>query len=208
MDDDLQLSSHALSALQEFLKEQEAIQLKLEQKEDLDMDAFQEDWQLSQFWYSDDTRQRLAKAAIEHTPDGGYIGCVSSPSVFLTLNKMDIGNRKIFVFEYDKRFAVFPQFVFFDYNHPLDLQHTLELKHQFDFLIVDPPFLSDECWTKTAMTVRELQKPDAKILVCTGQVMESKVCSELGLKRTPFAPKHSNQLSNDFSSFSNFTMHP
>jgi len=34
---------------------------------------------------------------------------------------------------------------------------------------MDPPFLSTECFIKTCQTVRYLAKPNAKVLVCTGE---------------------------------------
>ena len=35
-------------------------------------------------------------------------------------------------------------------------------------ILVDPPYLSDECFTKTAETVRYLAADGVKILACTG----------------------------------------
>ena len=37
----------------------------------------------------------------------------------------------------------------------------------FDLVLADPPFLSDECLTKTAVTLKFLAKD--KILLCTGK---------------------------------------
>lgn len=36
----------------------------------------------------------------------------------------------------------------------------------YDLVIADPPFLSDECLTKTALTIKFLAKKD--IVLCTG----------------------------------------
>lgn len=73
------------------------------------------------------------------------------------------------LFEYDRRFeAKFSEeFVPYDYRKPLAIP---ELYHNtFDFIIVDPPFLSDECLIKTAQTVRLLSRNSAtKLLICTG----------------------------------------
>ena len=40
------------------------------------------------------------------------------------------------------------------------------LGSSFDLVLADPPFLSDECLTKTAVTLKFLAKD--KILLCTG----------------------------------------
>ncbi len=71
------------------------------------------------------------------------------------------------VLEYDTRFEKFgDDFVFYDYNKPLELPKDME--HSYDLVVVDPPFLSEECLTKTAITVRFMAKE--KILLCTGIV--------------------------------------
>jgi 16S rRNA G966 N2-methylase RsmD len=55
-------------------------------------------------------------------------------------------------------------FVFYDYNEPLKL--PADLKNSFDLVVLDPPFLSEECLCKMAMTARYLMKD--KVLLCTG----------------------------------------
>ena len=65
---------------------------------------------------------------------------------------------------------------------------------------MDPPFLSEECWTKFAITIRKLAKPDAKLIVCTGAIMKdflSRILPSLGV--SSFKVVHRDQrLSNDF----------
>lgn len=69
------------------------------------------------------------------------------------------------VFEFDKRFSQFgDDFIFYDYNFPLNVPENF--KQYFDLVIADPPFLSDECLTKTAETIKYLSKD--KIILCTG----------------------------------------
>ena len=41
----------------------------------------------------------------------------------------------------------------------------------FDMVIADPPFLSEECATKTSVTVKYLAKKDAQLLYCTGNLI-------------------------------------
>jgi EEF1A lysine methyltransferase 1 len=67
--------------------------------------------------------------------------------------------------EYDTRFQIFGQsFVPYDYNQPLNL--PAELEGAFDIVVADPPFLSEECLRKTALTVRYLTKKN--VILCTG----------------------------------------
>ena len=111
--------------------------------------------------------------------------------------------RNLVVFEFDRRFDAFgDEFVFYDYNEPLNFNPDLVAK--FDFLIVDPPFLSNECWTKTSQSVMSLAKPNSKILVCTGLIMQPFIEAELNCFLTKFKPKHSNGLSNEFGCFANY----
>lgn len=69
------------------------------------------------------------------------------------------------LFEYDKRFSIHgSDFVFYDYNHPTDLPENH--KKQYNIVLADPPFLSEECLTKTTETIKLLAKD--KIILCTG----------------------------------------
>ena len=53
----------------------------------------------------------------------------------------------VHLFEFDKRFAVFDNFNFWDFNSPLEIQESH--KRSYDILIIDPPFLSEDCFVKT-----------------------------------------------------------
>lgn len=105
--------------------------------------------------------------------------------------------------EYDRRFAVYKEeFVFYDFKNPLGVPR--DLSEQFDLIVVDPPYLSEDCFTKTAVTVKFLMKPSAKIIVCTGLVMEELAERLLGLKRCQFEVKHEKSLSNPFMCYANY----
>lgn len=68
--------------------------------------------------------------------------------------------------EYDRRFAAYGEdFILYDYRAPLDISR--ELASQFDIVVMDPPFLSEECLTKTAVTAKFLAKD--MIILCSGQ---------------------------------------
>lgn len=55
-------------------------------------------------------------------------------------------------------------FIKYDYKFPLDIPR--DMSNQFDLVVADPPFLSDECLTKTAVTIKFLMKK--YIVLCTG----------------------------------------
>ena len=182
MDDDDApvLSADTFSALKEFYAEQDARDAKRREAEataddahadDHDsIDAFDEDWQLSQFWYDDDTAEALARECERLVGDdeSKTIACVSCPTLFFALRRCCPALKKrVKLFEYDKRFARLgaASFVLYDYQSPLDVPR--ELRESFDVVVADPPFLSEECLTKTAVTVKFLAKD--KIVLCTGE---------------------------------------
>ena len=116
---------------------------------------------------------------------------------------MNITDRRIIIFEFDKRFSIFKSnFQFYDFNHPLSLPPNLE--SSFDFVIADPPFLSDECFSNTHKTIEWLGRSDKKVLVCTGERMQDLVCDLIDGKKVNFEPGHASGLSNEFNCFSSY----
>ncbi|NXN92858.1 EFMT1 methyltransferase, partial [Rhinopomastus cyanomelas] len=203
-DDSPQLSSHTLAALQEFyLEQQQREGVKTSQGFNrYAVGSIEEDWQLSQFWYSDDTAARLADEALAAAGRGGRIACVSAPSVYQQLKDRAGEDCSVCILEYDRRFSVYgEEFVFYDYNHPLNLPERL-LPHSFDIVVADPPYLSEECLQKTAETIKHLTK--GKILLCTGAVMEEPAAKHLGVRMCAFIPTHSRHLANEFRCYVNY----
>ncbi|OCK84920.1 N-6 adenine-specific DNA methyltransferas-like protein 2 [Lepidopterella palustris CBS 459.81] len=227
-----QLSADALNALKEFYGERDIMQKQFEDlkaqaendfdgKTQLSMEAFTEDWNASQFWYNDETAIALGEQLLEGATDETCIAVVSAPSVFIQVKNLIASGRyecrpQVTLLEYDERFSVFKEFVFYDFQHPIRL--PAEMKGKFDRIICDPPFLSPDCQTKAALTVRWLAKawipPDSSagadslhLIVCTGERMENlieKLYSKAGIHTTTFEPKHAKGLSNEFMCYSNF----
>ncbi|RFU24224.1 hypothetical protein B7463_g12120, partial [Scytalidium lignicola] len=241
------LSTSALDALQEFYSDRDArlkafedLRANVEDetqtreaasKGPLTMEAFAENWNDSQFWYSDETAKTLAEELLRGGDSNTSIAVVSAPSVFVQLKNALIGKPanqkpKIYLLEFDERFAVFSEeFVFYDFHNPLKLPPGM--KGTIDHIICDPPFLSEECQTRAAMTVRWLSKswggvpakeavtgtqvPETrflpKLILCTGERMENlvtKLYRPQGLLTTTFEPAHSKGLSNEFYCYANF----
>ncbi|CCK70091.1 protein-lysine N-methyltransferase KNAG_0D03440 [Huiozyma naganishii CBS 8797] len=232
IENELQLSAHALAALAEFQQEQQQHEerfAKLSDQTDEEyqrlkreegMKLFKEDWQLSQFWYSDSTAEKLADALLEGADENTVIAVVSAPSVYAAIKKKDpssIPTEHIYLFEFDKRFELLAgkeHFTFYDYNKPLDFESPI--KHKVDRLLIDPPFLNEDCQTKSSITARELLSPNVdlktkngvrarRLISSTGERMHAiiaKVYPET--KVTTFYPEHGNGLSNEFRCYADF----
>ncbi|XP_012902259.1 EEF1A lysine methyltransferase 1 isoform X2 [Mustela putorius furo] len=200
-DEDIpQLSSHALAALQEFYAEQKQ-QSDPGRDDKYNIGIIEENW-LSQFWYSQDTALRLATEAVAAAGERGRIACVSAPSVYQKLRSLHREDISVYIFEYDKRFAIYgEEYIFYDYNNPLDLPEKIAT-HSFDIVIADPPYLSKECLRKTSETIKYLTQ--GKILLCTGAVMEEEAAKLLGVKMCKFIPKHTRTLGNEFRCYVNY----
>lgn len=112
----------------------------------------------------------------------------------------------MFLFEFDTRFDVYGrQFIHYDYNKPLHFRLADDLAGKVDMIVVDPPFLSEECLEKTIETVQHLLKPNGRLILCTGLVMAT-LAGRLvkDLRITDFHPGHRNGLSNDFRCYANY----
>ncbi|KAK0714341.1 putative N6-adenine methyltransferase-domain-containing protein [Apiosordaria backusii] len=225
-DDEITLSSSALDALKAFYAERDARQEQLaklrakteeqhdlQQQQKLSIEAFREDWNKSQFWYSDETANFYAKQLLLNATADMTIGVVSCPSVFVALKNIlnasppEEPKPNLILLEHDNRFAIFPEFSFYDFAQPTKL--PAHLKSSCDRIVCDPPFLSEDCQTKTAITVNWLFKPtaDKKIIVCTGERMETlvtKLYKSVGIKTTDYEPVHARLLSNEFYCYANF----
>ncbi|CAG8504047.1 10877_t:CDS:2 [Cetraspora pellucida] len=223
-EDDLSLSSHALSALNEFFLEQQEQQQRFEQLKQsssiqiysdteqdkangVHMDFFKEDWQLSQFWYSKETTDIIIQEVLMHTSEEDRVACISTPTVFVKLKSITPAlKRSIYLFEFDTRFDIYgSDFFRYDYKTPTEFRDCSKLRNTFDFIVVDPPFLSEDCFTKTMITVRWLGKKDTcKILLCTGAVMQDLADRLVKARMTSFYPQHQGGLANEFRCYINY----
>jgi len=204
-----ELCSETFSALAEFYKEQEERERQQKEGEERLLEGgdieWKEDWQLSQFWYSEETATHLAKAVVDVVGEEGSVACVSAPTLYRALKKLNMPKLDLTVFEYDNRFAVYgAEFQFYDYKSPLDIDRGL--REKFDLVFADPPFLSEECLTKTMVTVKFLSKEEGKVVLCTGAIMSELADRLAGLKVCKFTPVHQNSLSNPFQCFSSFDL--
>ncbi|XP_068185658.1 EEF1A lysine methyltransferase 1 [Antennarius striatus] len=198
------LSAHTLAALQEFYDEACENFCSI-QPDQLAVGAVEEDWRMSQFWYSDETATRLAEEVVREAGEGGRIACLSAPSVYQKLKQgVVVGSDRVAaaVFEYDRRFSIYADdFFFYDYNEPLSLEPHVAPR-SFDVVLADPPYLSEACLRKVAQTIKYLSK--GKVLLCTGAIMEDLAKELLGVNICSFRPKHNRNLSNEFCCYVNY----
>ncbi|KAM9850930.1 EEF1A lysine methyltransferase 1 [Aulostomus maculatus] len=205
-DDDVPtLSAHTLAALQEFYSETKTGRHGETLPDQFSVGAVEEDWRMSQFWYSDETATRLAEEVIHEAGAGGRVACVSAPSVYQKLKQGRLaGSDQVsaVVLEYDRRFAIYgDDFIFYDYNEPLSFPASVA-PQSFDIVLADPPYLSEECLSKVAKTIKYLTK--GKVLLCTGAIMENHAKEHLDIKKCSFLPQHNRNLSNEFCCFVNY----
>ncbi|EMG48179.1 EFM5 Protein-lysine N-methyltransferase EFM5 [Candida maltosa Xu316] len=237
-DEPITLSAHALAALQEFHTEEkerlEKFESLYQQSEDkfdeqqkqqqqdvkITIDDFKEDWQLSQFWYSDETAKILGKALLEGADDETVVVIASAPSVYAAIKQFpseDIPTQHIYLLEYDNRFQVLggDKFSVYDYNKPNAIPE--HLRNKCHRLLIDPPFLEEECQTKSSQAAKNLLVNDKtektkngdlkyKLISSTGERMHDLVTKKNypDTKMTDFLPEHKNGLSNEFRCYASF----
>ncbi|PKS10871.1 hypothetical protein jhhlp_002628 [Lomentospora prolificans] len=222
-DEPLTLSDHALAALAEFNAERDAqvqefervkaiAQAERARDTSFSIESFTENWGRSQFWYTDETATLLAGELLNGTSAHTIVAFISTPSVFvaaknLVAEKPASERPTLYLLEFDERFRVFPEFVYYDYRRPFKLPPTL--KGKVDRVISDPPFLNEDCQAKVALSVSSLIKStdDVKLLMCTGERVQELVLrlyKKFGMKTTTFAPTHNRELGNEFLCYANF----
>jgi hypothetical protein len=182
------LSASTLAALRSVLAEQE-----LAEQAATCADPFStENWGLSQFHYDSLTASTVARAVAAL---GSRVACVSCPTLFRVLKDSHPGVA-CHLLEFDSRYDCRGDFTLYDYNAPLDV--PAELQQSFDCVVADPPYLSAECLSKTAQTVRLLATPEAHRVLLTGAVMRQVALRELGVRPVVFRPQHCSKLANEF----------
>ncbi|XP_017130618.1 protein-lysine N-methyltransferase CG9154 [Drosophila elegans] len=216
MDDEISLPADTLAILNEFLLErskreaEEEIQIANKTGKDA---LFEEDWQLSQFWYNTKTKLTLrdvvGKLLAQQKEDleDFHIALLSCPSLYKDIRSI---YDKVRIFEYDQRFAAFgTDFVHYDLNCIGSNPDYLKEHHQqYDLILADPPFLSQECIANTCEIIKRLQKHprECKLILCSGEVVEPWLTARLPVLKCNFRPEHERNLGNEFVSYANFNL--
>ena len=146
-----QLAPETLAALMEFYEEK-----NINIKED-NYDKIDEDWELSQFWYTKETADNIIKLIANYAEKNKKvnIALLCTPSLYRAYlrNKNQMENLNVALFEFDERFSIFKDaFNFYDLNKPLDIDKIHNKK--YDIIVADPPFLNEETIHKVSETMR------------------------------------------------------
>ena len=133
------------------------------QQRDTNLD---EDFGMSQFWYTTAFSQLIATEALtlggSRLPEQPItIVCIACPSIFQQLYPHRSSMTHVWLLEYDTRFTRYaPHFVHYDLNQPL-AGLPPSLLHSADCVIVDPPYLNIDTLSLTMLTVQQLARPTA-----------------------------------------------
>eukprot|EP00906_Rhabdomonas_costata_P025408 RCo036328 len=140
--------------------------------------------ELNQYWYSAKTIEQVVRELETVSPK--RVAFVSTPSLFFSVSEEFRKNSSLL--DYDSKWKAVPGFVQYDFNHPVDLPG--ELRGQFDYVVVDPPFITEEVWTKYAETVQWLlsEAQGGKVLCSTIAENAPMMQRLLGLQPIPFKP--------------------
>ncbi|KAI6177563.1 Protein-lysine N-methyltransferase GPUH-LOCUS10829 [Aphelenchoides bicaudatus] len=204
--DDYRLSDDVLAMVREVTEQKQ----EMEQSSGTDV---AEDWSLSQFWYTEESMNILANevlAAIEHLKPNAQIACLSCPTLYQSLLRVEgvFTDFHPSLYEFDTRFQAGNEehFVHFDYNKPLDVPGN-HFK-RFDMVIADPPHLSDACFVSYGLTINSILKDrQQKVIFCTGVKMADLIHRLFKCRETTFKPEHRNKLGNLFGCFTNYRPH-
>ena len=104
---------------------------------------------MNQYWYSQATIEALAGEAERLKAKAAFI---STPSLFFSIPKATRTKLGCVVLDYDKKWEKEDGFYFYDFNEPTEIAE--ELAHKFDLVVIDPPFITEDVWTKYAETAK------------------------------------------------------
>ena len=171
-----QLSPETLAALMEFYDEKNKTKIEEDGFEKID-----EDWELSQFWYTKETADNIilliGKYAKKHKKENIALLCAPSLYRAYLRNKEELENLNFALFEYDKRFSIFGEgFNFYDLNKPLEIDSKHHKK--YDIIIADPPFLNKETVQKVAESMKLISNEGSMKIFITGLQVQDAVIGE------------------------------
>ncbi|GAB5363147.1 hypothetical protein AAMO2058_000858500 [Amorphochlora amoebiformis] len=116
----------------------------------------------NQYWYSKRTIETMVNEVLAM---GDHCAFLSTPSVYFSLPKDSKQRKNSKIFDVDTRFKKDPGFVHFDFRAPEKIPE--ELCHKFDYIVIDPPFITTDVMELYSKAAHLLMSKDAKILMST-----------------------------------------
>jgi hypothetical protein len=117
--------------------------------------------EFNQYWFSESTIEFIINQVERY---GKSIAFISTPSIFFSVSP-EIQEKSI-LFDYDEKFTKkHKNAKIFDYRD-FD-ESNLKINgffQNFDFIVVDPPFITKEVWQKYSDFIKIISTQDAKIL--------------------------------------------
>lgn len=92
----------------------------------------------------------------------GRAAFLSTPSIFFSLKNKELRANCV-LFDLDPQWTHLDNYVIYDFNKPDELPE--ELAADFDYAVIDPPFITHEVWALYAVATRKLLKPGGKYVV-------------------------------------------
>jgi hypothetical protein len=144
---------------------------KVESKNNKFLKIFNEKEDINQYWFSEQTINFIIQQIEKQTNTNSKIAFVSCPSIFFSCSP-EIQEKSI-LFDYDERFPKrHKNAVKFDFNDFSNISE--EFHHKFDFIVIDPPFITEKVWTLYAefaklISIMNETKTDisSKIIACS-----------------------------------------
>ncbi len=147
---------------------------------------------LNQYWYSKPTIEAIVKEVGANATACAFL---STPSIFFSFDKKSELRKKSKVFDLDPRFEKDPGFVVYDFKKPENIPK--ELHNTFDYVVIDPPFITEEVLTAYAeaaklllikSTAKKGEPPSGKLMIST-LVENAKIVEKtMGGKACKFQP--------------------
>lgn len=144
---------------------------------------FGEDWQQSQFWYSENFAYSFARSLRQRIPNSDcnvvFISCPTAYVAFQHALSQDgqPTRENTWLFEIDDRFSKVAgdSFVRFNLFKEASSQIPASLKGQVDLVVIDPPFLNRDTNEGVSNTLRWLLKSDAQVVLLTSTQVQDLV---------------------------------
>ena len=141
--------------------------------------------EFNQYWFSEKTIEFIVNQIKSNTKTDDKIALVSCPSIFFSMEK-DIQDKS-YLFDIDEKLIKkHKNAVMFDFNDFSQMDKLYD--NYFDYILIDPPFIAKEPWSKFAEFAKKIGKNEVKILTCSIVENEGLLENLLNLKKQVFQP--------------------